>query len=56
MTPSEFANKMQLLKDQFQHDPESCHAKQDDLLLECLEYHGYSEGVKIWRTSPGWYA
>ena len=56
MTPQEFKNKMQELKDKFGSDFEAVHGCMDDLMLECLRSLGYQEGCDIFDSQEMWYA
>lgn len=48
MTPAEFKERMQKIKDQLSYDDESVHGEMDHLLVECLRSLGYGEGCDIW--------
>ena len=58
-SPKEFATHMTDIKRTFldkQDDEEACHAEMDSYILEVLEVLGYKDGVKVFRTTPKWYA
>lgn len=60
MTPSEFANRMSLIRGEQNndatHDPEKQHLDADNLLLEALTSLGYKAGVLHFRRLTRWYA
>lgn len=56
MTPEEFADKMEAIRDDPNGDTESDHAKADDLMCELLRSLGYGDGVKIFEAMEKWYA
>lgn len=56
MTPEEFARRMQAIKDAYGGDPENCHYKMDNLMVETLFSLGYSIGIGIYQNSEKWYA
>ena len=57
-TPEEFANHLKKLSTQFSLDGdyETTHVLMDEYLCQTLSKLGYSEGIKIFRTTPKWYA
>lgn len=56
MTKEEFHEEMIRIDETYGGDPESCHAKADDLMCEALERLGFSGGVKVFKTMHKWYA
>lgn len=56
MTPEEFANKMQQLKNTKGHDEEGFHGDADDLMCELLRSLGYEKGIEIYDSIEKWYA
>lgn len=58
-TPDEFSKKMKEIKDEFYNmkgDQEECHEEMDDYICQALESLGYHDGIRIFRTTPKWYA
>ncbi len=58
-TPEEFKVKLNAIRFIYFHeknDMEECHTEMDDYILKVLETLGYEEGVKVFRTTPKWYA
>lgn len=56
MTPAEFKERMQKIKDVAGNDKEADHGNADDLLIECLRSLGYGEGCDIYEQIEKWYA
>ena len=56
ITPGEFKDIMQGIKDDMECDRELMHIEMDDLLCEVLNDLGYSEGVKIYKNTDMWHA
>ncbi len=56
VTPDEFEARMLKVKEDFGGDPESAHARADDLLLECLRSLGYGNGCDAFDSIEMWYA
>ena len=55
MTPEEFAERMQAIKDKPEHFDEYHHAPADALLVECLESLGYGEGCELYESIDKWF-
>ncbi len=57
-TPNEFKEKMKELSDGIKigMDLEEPHKDMDEYLCQTLEALGYSEGIKLFRTTPKWYS
>jgi hypothetical protein len=47
MTPKEFAENMEFIKDNESHDPEAAHGSVDCLMEEVLISLGYKKGIEI---------
>ena len=59
ISPDEFVGKMREIKEELYFKNayiESCHMEMDELMCETLSSLGYDEGVKLFRTTPKWYA
>jgi hypothetical protein len=58
MIPKEFAEKMKMLKKEYEKngDQEATHKMMDNLMCELLKELGYDEGVKIFEEQGKWYA
>jgi hypothetical protein len=56
MTPEEFKERMQKLKDEHGDDEEQFHIGADALMETALEELGYQEGIEIWLSVCVWYA
>jgi len=56
ITPEEFAEKMQMLKDNknYRYD-QFKHIDADNLLVECLDSLGYGIGCGIYESLDKWY-
>lgn len=56
MTPDEFLQKMQEIKQNHFDDVEIMHVCADDLLCEVLSSLGYEKGVEVFDDMEKWYA
>ena len=56
LTPEEFAEKMRILSELDDRDPEAAHSDGDDLLCDTLKKLGYAEGVELFEKMDKWYA
>jgi hypothetical protein len=56
MTPKQFTETMQKLKEQYGGDTETFHVTADGLLCELLRELGYHEGIAIYEAEDRWYA
>ena len=55
-TPEEFKNELINIRDHTHGDEEDIHINMDDYILDTLSSLGYQDGVRIFRTTPKWYA
>lgn len=55
LTPEEFAERMKEIKET-SVDEEEVHGRMDDLMADTLKALGYREGIKIFNSTPKWYA
>lgn len=56
MTRDEFTERMKIIADNAETDPEMYHYAADELLCEVLRDFGYDEGVDIFDQMTKWYA
>ena len=59
ISPDEFVIKMSAIKEEFYFKKaciDDCHMEMDELMCETLSSLGYDEGIKLFRTTPKWYA
>lgn len=59
ISPDEFIRKMREIKEELYFKKayiEECHMEMDELMCKTLSSLGYDEGVKLFRTTPKWYA
>ena len=57
-TPNEFKEYLKELSNDvtMSDNLEIAHINMDEYLCQTLEALGYSEGIKIFRTTPKWYS
>ncbi len=55
LTPEEFEAKMKDIIETYE-SLEDCHAEMDLLMCKTLEALGYTEGIRLFRAKPKWYA
>ena len=61
MTPAESADAMRKAQEnprtgERDLDPEGCHARMDDVLVQIAREHGHEEAVAIFIAQEKWYA
>lgn len=56
LTPEEFAERMKEIVDKYAGNQEAVHEQMDQLMGETLIALGYHEGIKIFNSTPKWYA
>lgn len=59
ISPNEFVRKLRDIKEELyfkEADIEECHMEMDELMCKTLSSLGYDEGIKLFRTTPKWYA
>ncbi|MBO7451087.1 MAG: hypothetical protein J6U54_12050 [Clostridiales bacterium] len=59
ISPDEFVSQLKAIKKKWYNeriDEEVCHIEMDELLCKTLSSLGYDEGIKLFRTTPKWYA
>lgn len=55
VTPQEFKERMQKIRDQVGGDEEIAHSAMDGLMAEVLIGLGYEEGIAIFNDQDKWY-
>ena len=55
-TPYEFEQKIKEIIAEYEDDIEDCHAELDLYICETMERLGYADGIRLFRTTPKWYA
>lgn len=59
ISPDEFFEKIRVAKEKFFFEDsniENCHMEMDEIMCKTLSSLGYDKGVKLFRTTPKWYA
>lgn len=56
MKPEEFLAKMNELKERYKDDQELFHIYADQLMIECFNSIGYSEGAGVFTSTDKYYA
>ena len=56
VSPEKFSKEMIHLKTHYEHDPEVCHQRMDDLMCDTFRHLGFGHGAKVFEDTEKWYA